>query len=277
MGLLHETATFRPSAGVARMGMPICQTGTTAQKNTLPSLKTESQGQLSLLVTPVTIFCLVQQFSLIWGSQEETGCKMFFSGEVDQDSPWRWEGFISFLCTIPILYYFRDQISASRAAEVAVCQTGREARHSSQTVSLNMDFACLLALHKRFAPPRTTSGLHLTLASSPHSFGRILPVSADVSTCGMSLQCWVSCSPLRFHQPLMPLNCLFLLFFPARLWDQNLTWFVVFPYLVEDLTYCGYPPNTVECTEFRAQNHGTYNLKESLADSNSLCLQAVKI
>lgn len=146
------------------MEMPIYQTGTTTTKKTLPSLKTESQVQISILVTPVTIYCLVQQFSLIWGRQEETGCKMFCSGEVGQDSPWRWEGFISFLCTIPILYYFRDQINASRAAEVAVCQTGQEARHSSQTVSLNMDFACLLALHKQFAPPRTTSRLHLTLA-----------------------------------------------------------------------------------------------------------------
>ena len=54
-------------------------------------------------------------------------------------------------------------------------------------------------------------------------------------------------------------------------------WFVVFPYLVEDLAYCGYPPNTVEYTEFRAQNHGTYNLKESLVDSSSSCLQAVTI
>lgn len=146
------------------METPICQTGTTTTKKPLPSLKTESQGQISILVTPVTIFCLVQQFSLIWGRQEETGCKMFCSGEVGQDSPWRWEGFISFLCTIPILlYYFRDHINASRAAEVAVCQTGQEARHSSQTVSLNMDFACLLALHKQFAPPRATSRLRCSL------------------------------------------------------------------------------------------------------------------
>ena len=256
------------------MEMPICQTGTTTTTKTLPSLKTESQVQISILVTPVTIYCLVQQFSLIWGRQEETGCKMFCSGEVGQDSPWRWEGFISFLCTIPILlYYFRDQINASRAAEVAVCQTGQEARHSSQTVSLNMDFACLLALHKQFAPHASIS----LWPCSPHSFGHICPVSADVSTCGMSPQCWVSCSPLWFHQPLIPLSCHCLLFFPAILWDRDLAWFVVFPYLVEDLAYCGYPPNTVEYTKFRAQNQGTYNLKESLVDSNSSCLQAVKI
>lgn len=166
MGLLHETATFRTKAGVASNGNANLPNWNNNNKKTLSSLKTESQGQISILVTPVTIFCLVQQFFLIWGSQEETGCRIFCSGEVGQDSPWRWEGFISFLRAIPILlYYFRDQINASRAAEVAVCQTGQEARHSSQIASLNMDFACLLALHMQFAPPRTTSSLHLTLAA----------------------------------------------------------------------------------------------------------------
>ena len=49
------------------MGGPTCQTGKR------PSLKSEPQGQISTLAIAVTVVCLAQFFSLILGSQEETG------------------------------------------------------------------------------------------------------------------------------------------------------------------------------------------------------------
>lgn len=100
-------------------------------------------------------------------------------------------------------------------------------------------------------------------SSSPRSFGHILQVSAGYLHLWTSPQGWVNCSPLWFHQFLILVNCHCLFILPARLWARDLTWFVVFPHLVESLAHCGYPINRVEWNGFGTQNPWTYNLKES--------------